>query len=829
MNNLKQNKKIKNILILITIVIITFAIGLICFANLEKGKVLNNLLAQSQEGNELANSESQNSEFDYGTAKGKVIINYIDTEGNKISAQDEIEGIVGTQYETSRKEISHYTANGKEPMNKKGNYKKDDINVTYVYEKTENLINSESKDNEVKVQIANKRKNREYTLKIIQESDEGGNLTGGEFKLKDNQEQELINGMVTNGLLVVGVIDVNEEGIEDYKIEEILAPKGYDKLLDSDLELKITKVWNDETKRYEIEIETNDLKDSIQVELTENDEIIVKLKNEKIKTYNLSLKKFVSSIDNIETDKEVIATVNEEGNIIYSNVDENIQVNKGQKVICTIRIFNEGNQEMPINIVTDNKITGLKLVEDSEINKKYKWEESENALQSNYLVGKTLKGIDISKNEQPLYEDIQIEYEVTQEDPKDNKIITTSKIDIDERETNKEDNESSFEMTLIPEEIKKYDLGIKKFVHSIEKEEQDKEITATKNEEEKVEYNSNNQEICTVVNSQHIIYTLRVFNLGEEETLGKTVYEYIPKGLKFIEDSEINKENQWEMYAKDKAGNLIDVKNVEEAEVLKSEKLVDKTIKSYNSKQDEEIQYIDLQVEFEIDESELNSEDRIITNKAEIESTTADVDKENDKTEEKVKVNKFDLDLTKYIESMKINTGVYEQTVHLGEEKKGTIYKKEINSKRINNSDIYVTYTIKVKNIGDIPGYATEITDYIPKDMKLVDTSGIWEQQGNTIKTTNLSKKLIEPNKEEKIEVTLLWDLNENNIGERTNIAFISKYANDYDAKDLTEDTDNEATLIVSLQTGGFKIILITIFIVMLVVTGIIKYKSSKI
>ena len=39
MNNFRQNKKIKNILILITIVIMTFAIGLICFANLEKGKV----------------------------------------------------------------------------------------------------------------------------------------------------------------------------------------------------------------------------------------------------------------------------------------------------------------------------------------------------------------------------------------------------------------------------------------------------------------------------------------------------------------------------------------------------------------------------------------------------------------------------------------------------------------------------------------------------------------------------------------------------------------------------------------------------------------------
>lgn len=35
---------------------------------------------------------------------------YQDEDGNKIAENDEIEGIVGKEYTTSRKEISHYVA-----------------------------------------------------------------------------------------------------------------------------------------------------------------------------------------------------------------------------------------------------------------------------------------------------------------------------------------------------------------------------------------------------------------------------------------------------------------------------------------------------------------------------------------------------------------------------------------------------------------------------------------------------------------------------------------------------------------------------------------------
>ena len=58
-------------------------------------------IIQGQESKSLS-QEDENS-FDYGTEKGKVIIMYQDEDGNKIAENDEIEGIVGKEYTTSRK------------------------------------------------------------------------------------------------------------------------------------------------------------------------------------------------------------------------------------------------------------------------------------------------------------------------------------------------------------------------------------------------------------------------------------------------------------------------------------------------------------------------------------------------------------------------------------------------------------------------------------------------------------------------------------------------------------------------------------------------------
>lgn len=775
-------------------------------------------IIQGQESKSLS-QEDENS-FDYGTEKGKVIIMYQDEDGNKIAENDEIEGIVGKEYTTSRKEISHYVAAKKDPLNKIGNYKKEDITVVYQYKLIQNLVKTNvSEGNNVTIQIGNERQSRDYKLVLMQETEEGKKLTGGKFKI---QSDITVDGTTTNGKLTIGAINVQSEGTENYTITEEEAPQGFEKTLTSNYVLQIQKKYNNENKQYEL-IATSQ-NNELELEQTQNDEILLTIKNKKIQTNEIALKKILTSINDTQTKKEVTARI-ENGKVVYDKSEEPLEVKKGEKIVYTIRVYNEGNQDIVGKTVEDIIPDGLKYLSDSKINKDYKWEEENNLVKTNYLVGKTIKGFEIENNEKPLYEDIKIELEVIKEE---GTIINTAKTESLENEKDINNNEDEEKAKIIKDEPKTFDLSMQKYLYSIDGEKlTNKEIVA-KNIEGKIEYTKNN-EICKVANNQKLVFTLRIFNEGEKQTLGRDAYEYIPEGLEFITDSTINKENEWKMYKQDKAGNLVEVENIKDATVLKTDKLRNEQIDGFDINNNELPKYKDIQIEFKVNENKVKDENRVITNIAKIESTRLEKNQENDKSEEKVQVKQFDLELVKYIKEIKIKDDLGETVTSLGLGEKNQIFKKEINSKKISKTQIYVTYGLKVKNIGEIAGYASEISDYIPKDFELVNDS-IWKNNGNVVTTTSLAKKIINPGESKNLEITFKWNLNANSIGERNNKAVISKYENDYNAKDNTEDNKNEERFIISIKTGAFEIsifIILTILIISVVVIKI-KIKNKK-
>lgn len=65
---------------------------------------------------------------------GKVIVKYVDEEGNELISSIEMTGSLGDNYETESKEISNYELVSI-PLNSKGIYQKEDITVIYVYQK----------------------------------------------------------------------------------------------------------------------------------------------------------------------------------------------------------------------------------------------------------------------------------------------------------------------------------------------------------------------------------------------------------------------------------------------------------------------------------------------------------------------------------------------------------------------------------------------------------------------------------------------------------------------------------------------------------------------
>ena len=62
------------------------------------------------------------------------------------------------------------------------------------------------------------------------------------------------------------------------------------------------------------------------------------------------------------------------------------------------------------------------------------------------------------------------------------------------------------------------------------------------------------------------------------------------------------------------------------------------------------------------------------------------------------------------------------------------VVKVELYRKDLNNVVVKFRYKIRITNEGDIAGYATEITDYVPEGLRFVaeDNPG-WTDEGNNV------------------------------------------------------------------------------------------------
>ena len=88
--------------------------------------------------------------------------------------------------------------------------------------------------------------------------------------------------------------------------------------------------------------------------------------------------------------------------------------------------------------------------------------------------------------------------------------------------------------------------------------------------------------------------------------------------------------------------------------------------------------------------------------------------------------------------------------------------KVEVYRKSLNKTIVKFEFTIKITNEGDIPGYAREITDYVPKGLKFYkeDNKG-WKDEGNNVISTELLKNtLLKPGQSATVKVVLFSLLN---------------------------------------------------------------------
>ena len=436
-----------------------------------------------------------------------------------------------------------------------------------------------------------------------------------------------------------------------------------------------------------------------------------------------------------------------------------------------------------------------------------------------------------------------------------------------------------------PVQLKYFDLALRKFITGV-----NEEVVDTRNPEVVIDEEGNityehTKEPVEVVDNDNVTYTIRVYNEGTIAGYAEEIEDDIPEGLIFLPDNEINRAYGWKMYYYNEQGTLTETQDVEQAEVIRTTYLSEANgtvnqetgvnsnlLEVFDKETMNSPDYRDVKVVFNVVQENIpaENEDGIIINKAHITEDSDDDedsipdewnDPEDDQDIEKIKVQKFDLALFKWVTQtvvtvdgkttttetgFKPNTG---KTEAAGEDYRANseeepIASVTIDKKKLNSTTVKFVYNIKVVNEGDIAGFATEVTDYIPEGLKFVaEDNPLWTlTEDGKIITRALETKLLNPGESAEVPVTFTWINDANNLGLKTNIAAITE---DYNEKGIPdedsvpgnedipnyeeeqEDDDDFALVILTLKTGkGVSYIWLGLVTIAILASGAILIKK---
>ena len=582
-----------------------------------------------------------------------------------------------------------------------------------------------------------------------------------------------------------------------------------------------------------------------------------------LQEFDLALRKFITGVN----DKEVTNRIpkftkvkDENGNYVYEHTKEPVEVETADIVEYTIRIFNEGDIAGYAKVVKDDIPEGLEFLPNNELNKQYRWtmldkdgNTTEDVTKAAYITTDYLskeqektakenliKEFDQSTMESPDYRDVKVAFKVVAPSTHPGIITNVAEIADDSDEegnpindrdsTPNNNNKKEDDIDVEHIKLNYFDLALRKFITGVN----DKEVT-NRYPVFKIDENGNyvyehTKEPVDVMNGDIVTYTIRVYNEGPKAGYAEQVKDDIPKGLEFLPDNEINKENRWTMLDKD--GNATE--DVTKAVSIVTDKLSmsenkDNLLKAFDKDTMEEPDHKEVKVAFKV--TEPNTSDRIIINQAQI-SEDADengnpvididstpnkwIDGEDDQDIEKIKVKYFDLALRKWVtQAIVIENGKEKvtETGHKAEDDPEEVVKVELVESKINKVVVKFRYKIRITNEGEIEGYCTEISDYIPEGLKFVAADNPnWKEVDGKIVTDQLKDTLLKPGESAEVEVLLTWINSKDNLGLKVNVAEISKDKNDSNTPDIDstpnnkkpgEDDIDDAPVILSVKTGA--------------------------
>ena len=624
----------------------------------------------------------------------------------------------------------------------------------------------------------------------------------------------------------------------------------------------------------------------------EDDDDFEKLK---LVYFDLSLRKFITGRnDTTLTNREPQVDVTHladgsETTAIYNHPKDPIEMQRGDIIIYTIRVYNEGSKDGYANEITDYLPEELEFLPDHEINQEYEWQVSSDGrhVTTDYLS----KAKETSSRQNLLkafdgttldYKDVQIACrikdtaevgkiltnlaEITESKDSDGNDVVdrdseTDNVEVptDEDLPNYKDDES--DQDYVPgqeddddfEKVKVvyFDLALRKFITAVD----DTEITnripqLSIGEDGNIDYNHTKDPV-EVENGNIVTYTLRIYNEGMMAGYASRVKDDVPDGLEFLPDNEINQEYRWVL---SEDGTSIETdylsKEQEQTEGANLIKAFDPELGITDTNPD----YRDLKIAFRV--TEPNTSDRILVNTAEISDDrdenndpVDDIDstpdnnnewnEEDDLDKEFVKVKYFDLALKKWVSRAIVTNQDGSQNIietgHTGDEDPEPPAKVDLGRQDINKVTVKFEFQIKITNEGEIAGYATEVTDYIPEGLKFIqEDNPLWYPREplngrERVGTTQLADTLLQPGESATISILLTWINDPNNMGLKTNIAEISQDDNDSDTPDIDstpgnfkdgEDDIDDAPVMLTVALGDTQIYIGLGFVIVAMLTG---------
>lgn len=614
--------------------------------------------------------------------------------------------------------------------------------------------------------------------------------------------------------------------------------------------------------------------------------------------FDLALRKFITGVNEEEITDRVPQITMENEELVYNHTKEPIAVRNGDTVIYTLRIYNEGKMAGYAEEIKDLIPEGTEFLPEHEINIQYGWrmykiendEEIETTdateatiVRTDYLskaAGETrgednlLKAFDNIAEitpegtfYHPDYRDVKIAVKIIEPNTSEEVLRNIAEISEDADEEGEPVDDVDSTPDNYPEEeddndyddvvLTYFDLALRKFITSIRDLDVEEEVTEripqVSYEDGKIVYTHPKDPIL-VANGNIVTYTIRVYNEGKMDGYASEITDDIPEGLEFLPEHETNKQYGW-VVSEDGTKVTTNYLSKEASEARGEDNL----IKAFDPEADvteENPDYRDVKIAFKVTEEQL-PEDRILINTAEI-SDDSDEDgneiededsipgnnepEEDDIDIEKVQVKYFDLSLLKYVSKViTIENGETQikETGYDGTEDPEPIVKVDLHRKKVDEVTVKFGYTIKITNEGQIPGYATEIKDYVPEGLEFLpeDNPDWLEIENGIIVTEKLAETLLQPGESATVEVILTWINDEDNMGLKTNIAEISKDDNEYDSDDIDSTPDNkeegeddidEALVMLSISTGGESKVYIALsgIILVTIAVGIVLIKK---